>query len=58
MRSNFNGIIKEIMEQYPNVDLAGYLADNLQLPADKAEVLAARHGLRSRSSKKFRVAKK
>jgi hypothetical protein len=42
MRSNFNGIIKGILEQYPGVDLAGYLADNLQLPMEKAEVLAAR----------------
>jgi hypothetical protein len=42
MNSNFNGIIKAIIEQYPNMDLAGYLADNLQLPMDKAEVLAAR----------------
>lgn len=42
MRSNFNGIIKEIIEQYPTIDLAGYLADNLQLPMEKAEVLAAR----------------
>jgi HJR/Mrr/RecB family endonuclease len=42
MRSNFNGIIKEIIEQYPNIDLAGYLADNLQLPMEKAEVLATR----------------
>jgi HJR/Mrr/RecB family endonuclease len=42
LRSNFNGIIKEILEQYPNIDLAGYLADNLQLPMDKAEVLAGR----------------
>jgi HJR/Mrr/RecB family endonuclease len=42
MRSNFNGVIKEIVEQYPNIDLAGYLADNLQLPMEKAEVLAAR----------------
>jgi HJR/Mrr/RecB family endonuclease len=42
MRSNFNGIIKEILEQHPNIDLAGYLADNLQLPMEKAEVLAAR----------------
>lgn len=42
MRTNFNGTLKEIMEQYPNIDLPGYLADNLQLPLDKAEVLAAR----------------
>jgi HJR/Mrr/RecB family endonuclease len=42
VHSNFNGIIKEILEQYPGVDLAEYLADNLQLPMDKAEVLASR----------------
>jgi HJR/Mrr/RecB family endonuclease len=42
MRSNFNGVIKEILEQYPNIDLAGYLADNLQLPMEKAEALATR----------------
>jgi hypothetical protein len=42
MRSNFNGVIKEIFEQYPNIDLAGYLADNLQLSMEKAEALAAR----------------
>lgn len=42
MRSNFNGVIKEILEQNIGVDLAGYLADNLQLPMEKAELLAAR----------------
>jgi HJR/Mrr/RecB family endonuclease len=42
MRSNFNGIIKEILELYPNIDLPGYLVDNLQLPLEKAEVLASR----------------
>ena len=42
MRCNFNGAIKEILEQHPNIDLVAYLADNLQLPMDKAEVLAAR----------------
>jgi HJR/Mrr/RecB family endonuclease len=40
--NNFNGLIKEICERYPNLDLPGYLADNLQLTLDKAEVLAAR----------------
>ncbi len=40
--TNAKGILKEIKEQYPNIDLPGYLADNLQLPMDKAEVLAAR----------------
>ena len=38
----FNGVLKEVCEQYPNIDLAGYLADKLQLPLDKAEALAAR----------------
>ena len=40
--NNVKGILKEVKEQYPNIDLPGYLADNLQLPLDKAEVLAAR----------------
>ena len=40
--TNVKGILKEIKEQYPNIDLPEYLADNLQLPMDKAEVLAAR----------------
>ena len=40
--NNYNGLIKEICEQYPNIDLSGYLADNLQLPLDKAELLAGR----------------
>jgi hypothetical protein len=40
--NNVKGILKEVKEQYPNIDLSGYLADNLQLPLDKAEVLAAR----------------
>lgn len=40
--NNYNGLIKEICEQYPNIDLPGYLADNLQLPLDKAELLAGR----------------
>jgi hypothetical protein len=40
--NNAKGILKEVKEQYPNIDLPGYLADNLQLPMDKAEVLAAR----------------
>jgi HJR/Mrr/RecB family endonuclease len=40
--NNVNGILKEIKEKYPNIDLSEYLAENLQLPLDKAEVLAAR----------------
>ncbi|MCW3984171.1 MAG: restriction endonuclease [Candidatus Bathyarchaeota archaeon] len=42
MTTYFNGILKEIIQQYPNIDLSGYLADNLQLPLDKAEALADR----------------
>ncbi len=40
--TNIKGILKEIKEQYPNIDIPEYLVDNLQLPMDKAEVLAAR----------------
>jgi len=40
--NNVKGILKEIKEQYPHIDLPEYLADNLQLPMDKAEVLAVR----------------
>jgi hypothetical protein len=40
--NNYNGLIKEICEQYPNIDLSDYLADNLQLPLDKAELLTGR----------------
>jgi predicted nucleic acid-binding Zn-ribbon protein len=40
--THFNGILKEIIEQYPNIDLTGFLADKLQLPLDKAEALATR----------------
>jgi hypothetical protein len=42
LRSNFNGAIKEILEQYPNINLPEYLMDTLQLPSDKAEMLAAK----------------
>ncbi len=38
----FNGILKEIAEQYPNVDAAGLLSEELRIPLDKAEVLADR----------------
>ncbi len=38
----FNGVLQEIVEQYPNIDISGYLADKLQIPLDKAEALAAR----------------
>lgn len=41
MRCNhYNGVFREICEQYPDIDLPGYLCDNLQLPLDKAELLA------------------
>jgi hypothetical protein len=40
--NNIKGILKEIKAQHPNIDLPGYLADNLQLSPDKADVLAAR----------------
>ena len=40
--SKFNGILKEIIEQYPNVDVAVFLQERLGLPLDKAEELAAR----------------
>ncbi len=36
-----NGIIKEIIQR-PNNDVVGFLQDELQIPLDKAEVLAAR----------------
>jgi hypothetical protein len=43
MRQNrFNGILQQITEKYPNVDIAGVLQDELRLPLDKAEVLAGR----------------
>ncbi len=37
-----NGIIKEIVERYPNIDIEEFLQDNLQLPVNKAEELADR----------------
>lgn len=43
MRQNrFNGVLQEIIEKYPNVDVTGLLQDKLRLPFDKAEVLAGR----------------
>lgn len=42
MSLSFNGILKEVVEKYPNIDLPEYLADNLQLPLYKAELLASR----------------
>ncbi len=38
----FNGILAEIYELYPNIDLVDFLFQRLKLPIDKAEVLAAR----------------
>jgi HJR/Mrr/RecB family endonuclease len=38
----FNGILKEIIEQYPNIDVTSFLQDSLQVPLEKAEELAAR----------------
>jgi hypothetical protein len=37
----FNGILKEIIE-HPNGDVAGFLQEQLRIPLDKAEELAAR----------------
>ncbi len=43
MRQNrFNGILQQITEKYPNVDIVEVLQDELRLPLDKAEVLAGR----------------
>ncbi len=38
----FNGILKEIIEQYPDIDVMSFLQDSLQIPLDKAEELASR----------------
>ena len=38
----FNGILKEIIERYPNIDTAAFLEEKLQLSPEKAEDLAAR----------------
>lgn len=40
--SKFSGILKEIIERYPRVDIIEFLQDELQLPSDKAEELAKR----------------
>lgn len=37
-----NGILREIVDRYPNVDIVEFLQDNLQLPVNKAEDLASR----------------
>ena len=38
----FGGILQEIMAGYPNIELRDFLAKKLQIPIDKAEVLAER----------------
>jgi HJR/Mrr/RecB family endonuclease len=38
----FNGILKQISEQYPNIQIVDFLQENLQIPLFKAEQLAAR----------------
>lgn len=38
----FNGVLEEIKERYPNIDMIQFLKEKLQLPDFKAEELAAR----------------
>ncbi len=38
----FNGVLEEIKERYPNIDLMQFLQQKLQIPDYKAEKLAAR----------------
>jgi HJR/Mrr/RecB family endonuclease len=38
----FNGVLEEIKNQYPNIDIAQFLQEKLQLPDYKAEELATR----------------
>ena len=38
----FNGLLKEIIEGYPNINIMDFLEKNLQIPSYKAEQLAAR----------------
>lgn len=38
----FNGVLEEIIEKYPNLDLIDFLQNKLQLPDYKAEELASR----------------
>jgi hypothetical protein len=42
MQPKFNGVIKEILEQPPSIDLQVFLEDTLRLPKFKAEELAGR----------------
>jgi hypothetical protein len=37
-----NGVLEKLLSCYPNVDLVGFLQDELQLPVSKAEILAQR----------------
>jgi hypothetical protein len=37
-----NGILGEIVDRYPNIDVVEFLQNNLQIPVNKAEDLAAR----------------
>jgi hypothetical protein len=38
----FSGVLEEIIEQYPNLDIVEFLQEKLQIPQYKAEELAAR----------------
>jgi HJR/Mrr/RecB family endonuclease len=38
----FNGLLKEIIERYPNINIIDFLQENLQIPLYKAEQLATR----------------
>jgi restriction system protein len=38
----FNGILQQIIEQNPNIDISEYLEQKLNIPQFKAEILAAR----------------
>ena len=38
----FNGVLKEIAERYPNIDIVSFLQENLEITQYKAEILAAR----------------
>ena len=38
----FNGLLKEIIERYPSINIIDFLQENLQIPLFKAEQLAAR----------------
>ena len=38
----FNGVLEEVLERYPEIDLVGYLQQKLEIPEFKAKELAAR----------------